>query len=363
MFGFLGGLPVFDQLGDKVQSYIFSNFVPSFGESVLDYIGRFSDKASQLTITGLTMLFIIALMLMAPIDNALNSIWHVRNRPNPVSRFLVYWAILTLGPLLVGIGLFSSSYILALPAISGVDSSFGLKEQLLSWLPFLTTSAAFTIFYVLIPNCFVLRRHALIGGVIAAILFELAKYGFGFYGKAMPGFQTIYGALAIIPIFLIWIYVSWVILLLGAHITFCLSSFRFASERSGRKDHQWTFEDVYQIINLLWEMQKIGKTLTYSNMRKHGIKTPQYQVNEIMGYLQSAQWVHGTNNDNWILARDMDQVTVLDLHRIIPRQLPNKASRDNSDASLEKLNDVLDCYHEYTEKSLAVPIAEIIKAK
>ena len=184
------------------------------------------------------MLFIIALMLMAPIDNALNSIWHVRNRPNPVSRFLVYWAILTLGPLLVGIGLFSSSYILALPAISGVDSSFGLKEQLLSWLPFLTTSAAFTIFYVLIPNCFVLRRHALIGGVIAAILFELAKYGFGFYGKAMPGFQTIYGALAIIPIFLIWIYVSWVILLLGAHITFCLSSFRFASERSGRKDHQ-----------------------------------------------------------------------------------------------------------------------------
>ena len=110
-------------------------------------------------------------------------------------------------------------------------------------------------------------------------------------------------------------------------------------------------------------MQKIGKTLTYSNMRKHGIKTPQYQVNEIMGYLQSAQWVHGTNNDNWILARDMDQVTVLDLHRIIPRQLPNKASRDNSDASLEKLNDMLDCYHEYTEKNLAVPIAEIIKAK
>src|SRR5690606_1670964 len=124
---------------------------------------------------------------------------------NPVARFLVYWAILTMGPLLLGVGLFSTSYLFSLPLISGVDTTFGVKERLLSWLPFMTTSIAFTIIYILIPNCVVLRRHALVGGIAAAILFELAKYGFGIYVRTMPGYQTIYGALAVIPIFLIWI--------------------------------------------------------------------------------------------------------------------------------------------------------------
>ncbi|MGY8815691.1 MAG: YihY family inner membrane protein [Gammaproteobacteria bacterium] len=164
MFGFLGGLPLFENMGNTIQTYIFNNFVPAFGETVLTYLKGFSQKASQLTVTGLVMIFFIALMLMATIDNAFNSIWHIRNRRNPVARILVYWAILTMGPILLGVGMFSSSYLLSLPLISGVEASFGLKERLLTWLPFLTTSMAFTILYILIPNCFVLRRHALAGG-------------------------------------------------------------------------------------------------------------------------------------------------------------------------------------------------------
>ncbi len=178
MFGFLGGLSVFENMGDTIQTFIFNNFAPAFGDSVRQYLQEFSHKASKLTTTGIIVLVAIALMLMATIDSALNTIWHVRRRRNPVARFLVYWAVISLGPILLGIGLVSTSYILSTSVVSEVDVSLGLefKNKLLSSLPFLTTSVAFTLIYILTPNCYVLRRNAMIGGVIAATLFELAKY-------------------------------------------------------------------------------------------------------------------------------------------------------------------------------------------
>jgi membrane protein len=362
MFGFLGGHPVFDTVGDTIQTYIFNNFVPSFGETVLSYLQSFSQKASQLTITGMVMIFIIALMLMATIDNAFNSIWHIRNQRNPVSRFLVYWAILTMGPILLGVGMFSSSYLLSLPLISGVDTGFGVKERLLSWVPFITTSMAFTILYILIPNCFVLRRHALVGGITGAVLFELAKYGFGIYVKAMPGFQTIYGALAVIPIFLVWIYTSWVVLILGAHITFCLSAFRLAPEKLGVKDHNWSFEEVYQLIYLLWLAQKEGKALSSYDLLRAGLTIPQHQINEIMSCLQSANWVQNTGSGNWILSRDMDEVTVLDLVKIIPRPLPMEKTGTQPESG-GNLDDLLNVYQDTLEVNLGFPVSRLLQQK
>ncbi|MGK0297957.1 MAG: membrane protein [Gammaproteobacteria bacterium] len=361
MFGFLGGLPLFENMGNTIQTYIFNNFVPAFGETVLTYLQGFSQKASQLTVTGLVMIFFIALMLMATIDNAFNSIWHIRNRRNPVARILVYWAILTMGPILLGIGMFSSSYLLSLPLISGVEASFGLKERLLSWLPFLTTSMAFTILYILIPNCFVLRRHALAGGITAAILFETAKYGFAIYVKAMPGFQTIYGALAVIPIFLVWIYTSWVVLILGAHITFCLSAFRYSSEKLGKKDHDWSFDEVYNVIYLLWIAQKDGITLSSYDIRKAGMRTPQHQINEIMSYLQSANWVQNTGNGNWILSRDMDEVTILDLVKIIPRPLPMEPASSNVVSGTKNLDELFNSFQQTLEENLGVPVSKLLQ--
>lgn len=360
MFGFLGGLPVFENVGNSVQTYIFNNFVPAFGETILAYLRTFSQKASQLTITGLAMIFFIAIMLMATIDNAFNTIWHIRNKRNPVARFLVYWAILTMGPLLLGVGMFSTSYILSLPAISDVDAGFGLKESFLSWLPFLTTSVAFTILYVLVPNCFVLRRHAVVGGITAALLFELAKYGFGIYVRDIASFETIYGTLAIVPIFLIWIYTSWVVLILGAHITFCLSAFHFSVERRGIKDHEWSFADVYHVIYFLWVAQKDGKTLSSYDIRRSGVKAPQYQINEIMGNLQNANWVQTTGVGHWILSRDMDEVSVMDLVKITPKPLPVDLDIESHNTKLGGLNDLLLVYQDSLGKNLGVPLSQLL---
>ena len=230
MFGVFGKISALQEFSTLIQDFIFTNFVPEFGQIIQQYMHIFSVKASQLTISGSIILVLIALMLLATIDNAFNRIWRIKKTRNLIKRIFIYFSLLVIGPLLIGIGLASTSYLLSIPVIADVDTAFNIRTHLLSWLPFLTTSITFILLYILVPNCYVYKRHAAIAGIICAILFELAKYGFGIYIKEMPSYENIYGALAIIPLFFIWIYISWVIILFGAHITFCLSSFHLAHD-------------------------------------------------------------------------------------------------------------------------------------
>ena len=363
-FVFIENMPMFQEVGTSFQDFIVQNFIPSFGDTVWEYLNEFSQKASQLTITGIAVLIIIALMLMATIDNALNTIWHVRNERSLTTRFPVYWAVITLGPLLVGIGIFSTSYMLSTAVFSEVGASYGLdiKRLVLSWLPFITTSTAFTLIYIIVPNCYVSRKDAIIGGVAAAVFFELAKYGFGIYVKNMAGYETLYGAIAVIPIFLIWIYISWVVVLLGAHISFCLSAFRFEREQAGIRDPDWTFIDAYRLIAALWSAQQEGKPLLSSRLRSYGIKIPQHQVTEIMDLLQSGNWVNKDADGNWLLSRDLTKMTVLDLSQVIPRKLPFGVAAAKKDKWSEQLSKLLDAHHQSLQEDLAVPITTLLHA-
>ena len=364
MFGFLGGLSVFENMGEAIQTFIFNNFAPAFGDSVREYLNDFSAKASRLTTTGIVILVVIALMLMSTIDGALNTIWHVRRRRNPVARFLVYWAVISLGPILLGIGLVSTSYLFSTELVSEVDVSLGLdiRSRLLSWLPFLTTSVAFTLLYVLIPNCYVSRRNALIGGVIAAILFELAKFGFGNYVTSVPTYQAIYGAIAIIPMFLVWMYMSWVIVILGAHITFCLSAFRMEFEQSATTGSDWTFIDAYLLICALWSAQKKGLPLASSTMKQYGIKLPQFQVSEIMQLLEAENWVRGSAGGAWILSRDLAEVSLMDFYQLIPRRLPTNDSLHKQNHWTGQLQPLLAAQNENLENLLQVPLRQLMVA-
>ena len=225
MFGLFGEISVLQNFSTLIQNFIFANFVPEFGQTIEQYIYIFAMKAAQLTISGSVFLVLIAMMLLATIDNSFNRIWKIKKKRNPIKRILIYFSLLIMGPLLIGIGLALTSYLLSIPVIADVDTTFNVKTHLLGWLPFLMTSIAFILLYILVPNCYVYKKYAVSAGVICAILFELAKYGFGIYVKEMSGYENIYGALAILPLFLVWIYISWVIILFGAHITFCLSLF------------------------------------------------------------------------------------------------------------------------------------------
>jgi len=217
--GVLSVFPVFQSWMGAIQDFIYGNFVPASGEAVQEYLDQFTHVAGRLTAFGLLFLAVTATLMMATIEQAFNDIWRVRERRKLLHRFLTYWAILTLGPFLIGASLSLTSQLFSLPLFGGQGMLYGTRGVILQGLPIVFEVLAFLMLYTLVPNAPVKWRHALVGSVCAAVLFELAKHGFAYYVAHVPTYQTIYGAVAALPIFLIWIYFSWLVILLGAVVT------------------------------------------------------------------------------------------------------------------------------------------------
>jgi len=218
MLALFSAFPMFASLQEALQRYFLQTLVPdTIAKPVLGAISQFSVRASRLGLVGLIALFVTALAMMLTIDRALNAIWRVRKPRRIGQRVLVYWAAVTLGPLIFAVSLTATSYALsvsrglvgAMPR--GLGLAVGTAEFLLEML-----SVALLFHYV--PNTFVRWRHALIGGLFVATCMAAGKRLLTAYFGAVPTYATVYGAFATLPIFLIWIYLSWVIILLGAVI-------------------------------------------------------------------------------------------------------------------------------------------------
>ena len=219
--------PVSDRVVAQLQDFVFQNMVPASGEVIRQYLEEFSSKASRMTGTGTVFLVIVAVMMMGTIDRALNTIWQVRRKRSPLGMFMVYWSILSLGPIFMGTSVVLTSYFVSLPLFEDAALTLGVdRHGMLGLMPVLASATAFTLLYMVVPNRSVPLRHALAGGVLAALLFELAKRGFALYLTTFPTYEAIYGALAAVPVFLIWIYLSWLVTLLGAEFTYCLWIYR-----------------------------------------------------------------------------------------------------------------------------------------
>jgi membrane protein len=215
-FAVLSVFPVFKTWMTTVQDFIYGNFVPTAGDTVSQYLQQFATNAGRLTAWGLVFLFVTAVMLIATIEKAFNDIWHVRRQRTLARRITAYWAVITLGPMLMGLSLSTTSYIASLPLFSGVG---GVRKVVLKLAPIAFEWAAFVLLYVTVPKAAVRIRYACIGAVVATVLFECAKLLFGTFVASAGSYRTIYGAVAVLPVFLIWIYVSWVVTLLGAEVT------------------------------------------------------------------------------------------------------------------------------------------------
>ncbi len=231
MLAVFSAFPMFASFQDALQKYLLQTLVPpDIASQVLRALNQFAAKAKGVGSVGLVFLFLAALALMLTIDRTLNGIWRVRS-PRPIAqRVLVYWAAATLGPLALGVSLSLTSY--ALSASKGFVAVLpGGVALLLNAVEFLLLAAAFVGLFHYVPNTHVRWRHALAGGAFSAIGIELAKRLLGWYLQAVPTYTVIYGALAAVPIFLIWIYVVWVIVLLGAVIAAYAPSLRMRVTR------------------------------------------------------------------------------------------------------------------------------------
>ncbi|HAT41742.1 MAG TPA: virulence factor BrkB family protein [Rheinheimera sp.] len=220
-FSVLKAFPVFASLREQLESFLYANFIPSKGEELQNYINGFIDNIGQMTTVSILVLVFVALMLLHNIDKTLNKIWRVRKRPRLIISLSIYWMILTLGPILLGVSIALTSYIVTLTHMAD-NYTAGLTSHLLELAPYGVSLLAFFMLYQLVPNIKVRIRDAFWGALLAAILFEMLKTGFATYITHFPTYQAIYGALALVPILFVWIHLCWLVVLLGAELTACL---------------------------------------------------------------------------------------------------------------------------------------------
>lgn len=210
--------PKFAILGDKAQEFIFAHFVPSTGQVIQSQLNLWVQKTIQLSWLGILSLLVTAIFVLFSIESAFNAIWRIKKSRPFIEGFFLYWGILTLAPILLGASMVLFSYISTWSGQEVGWHSVLAQKWLSSSILFIITSLWFTLLYRLLPNRISPMKYCFIAGVAAALLFELARQAFAFYIEHFSTYTLIYGALAVIPIFLLWLYLSWTIVLWGGEL-------------------------------------------------------------------------------------------------------------------------------------------------
>jgi membrane protein len=243
MLSVMTAFPLFADLQAIIEQFVYKNFLPAAGNTVQEYLTGFVSNASKMSAIAISFLFLAALLLISAIDKTFNKIWRVHEKRRTITSFAMYWMVLTLGPILVGASIAISSYLLSMVSVDEYDV-FGLFNLLVRTLPLVTSIIAFVILYMAVPNKAVPFKGALIGAITAGVLFELAKKAFALYISAFPSYQIIYGALATIPIIFLWIYVSWIIVLLGALVTVSIEEYKKVNNNVNQVSEDLLEQDV-----------------------------------------------------------------------------------------------------------------------
>jgi len=297
----LTAFDAFQGILQEFESFVFSNIVPESVGVVQSYLAQFSEQAKQLSIPSALMLGASAIWMLFTVEQSFNAIWQVKESRQGLQRFLTHWAILTLAPLLIAATLGVTTYILSLPLISDVSDS-----PITLWaLPVIFNCGMLTTAFCLIPNTKVAIRNAFIGGLAASILAEGAKWGFSALIMAAP-FQVIYGAFATLPILLLWIYLSWAIVLVGAELTRTLAD--GVIPRSRGTSPLFRYLGTLLIVDECFD-QGLGREGIRSALAERYELSPE-QITSDIAHLKSAGFVIEDANRGVVLAKSLEQITL-----------------------------------------------------
>ncbi len=300
----LTAFDAFQGLLQEFEAFVFSNIVPESVGVVQSYLAQFSEQAKQLSIPSAVILGASAIWMLFTVEQSFNTIWRVERARRGLQRLLTYWAILTLAPLLIAATLGVTTYILSLPLISDVSDS-----PITLWaLPVIFNCGMLTTAFCLIPNTKVLVKHALFGGLLASLLAEVAKWVFSSLIMAAP-FQVIYGAFATLPILLLWIYLSWAIVLVGAELTRTLAYGEMP--RSQGTSPLFRYLGTLLIVDECFD-QGLGREGIRSALAER-YELSLEQITSDIAHLKSAGFVMEDANRGVVLAKSLEQITLRSL--------------------------------------------------
>lgn len=313
--------PMFEEARDTLINFVFSNFVPAAGETVQKALLDFASNARKLTGISILVMLFSAVSMMISIEDRLNRIWHVRQHRPWGPRLLLYWAALTLGPVLVVGGIAVTSYVAAVPMLHNAGEQLGIGQELLKAMPFVVTFLTLWLMYTTIPNRRVNKQHTAIGALLGAVLFEVARWAFTHYVRNAQNYQQIYGALAIIPLLLLWIYLSWVIVILCASVAASISAFEYQKPCDAMPEGS-EFLGLLVVLRHFVDAQRAGRCVDLSAIRE---SEPYLRSGAIAAYFEDllrAGLIHRAEGGNWSLVRSLDSTDLLLIYRHSGYRLP-----------------------------------------
>jgi membrane protein len=355
-YSMLSIIPAFQGLGEDLQEVIFSYVVPEAGLELLDYLQHFSDQARRLTVVGVIFLGVSAYLMLVNIEKNFNAIWGISKGRQGIANFLLYWAVLSLGPLLLGIGLAMSTYLMSLRLFMGEYAVFGVVTWLFQFVPLLLTAMAFTLLFAAVPNCRVPINHALIGGVVTAICFEILKALFGWF-VANSAVASIYGAFAVVPLFLLWINLTWMVVLAGAVLVRSIGTYQILMRDRG-------YPDLLASLVVLWQFYQCslkGCSLNDAQLLRLGLSSEQWQ--RIRTVLVNGNIIVATQQGDLVLCRELHQLTLGQLSQMlhIPPQFPAQDEKLKHMPWYETAMNKLGAIDQFTQEQFSQTVADFFE--
>lgn len=255
LYTMASAIPAFQGMEETMQSLLFEHLMPESSSEIEAYLSDFSQQAKNLTGPGIVFLVITAVLMLRNIEKSFNLIWRSRENRSAVSSFLLYWAVLSLAPVTIGLALGMSTYLSSFAHVVEGYDIIGAKAFLLKSTPLMLSTAGFSLLYIAVPNCRVPFKHSLLGGFVAALAFHVAR---ALFTDLVVGssYTFIYGAFAAVPLFLLWIYLSWNIVLMGGILVHSLSAYQ-SQEQAMRP----TVLKALDVLYLFWQKQQVGKSV------------------------------------------------------------------------------------------------------
>ena len=325
VFGVLSAFPVFEEWRDLLSEFVFANFVPSSAQGIRDWLMSFSENTGKLTAVGVIALVVSVLVTLFGIESAFNRIWRVHTARPQLSRFLVYWTVLTLGALVAAASLSVVGRLFALEVFRSGAGQW-LQAALLGAAPVLIELLAFAMIYRVVPHRTVQWRHAFAGALVAVVLLEIGRRLISVYLGSFNAYQNIYGAVAFVPIFLLWLYFGWVSVLLGASFAASVSAFRYQPAHL-RLPQGYELYAMLRLLDRFREARATGHGLHSDRILDCEPVLTDALVQETLGQLASINVVRRAESGEWLLSRDLDELTLAELYEAGQLRIPITEAR------------------------------------